>query len=134
MCFCSTSKCAGRSYGRGETGGHTCREHTGQSAVTQESRTSRNLARAWSRTLVRVGSMPSVCAVHAVLLGGESPLSRYVWSRRTSEAPGRHRKGGLMEAWNEGAGRGTRTGYKVWDARVEGARDHKVLHPQLGRT
>jgi hypothetical protein len=30
--------------------------------------------------------MPGVCAVHAVMLGGESPLSRYAWSRRTREA------------------------------------------------
>jgi hypothetical protein len=41
---------------------------------------------------------------------------------------------GLKEAWNEGAGRGTRTGYEVWYARDEWARNHKVLHPQLGRT
>jgi hypothetical protein len=40
---------------------------------------------------------------------------------------------GLKEAWNEGAGRGTRTGYEVWYARDEWARNHKVLHPQLGR-
>jgi hypothetical protein len=32
-----------------------------------------------------------VCAVHAVMLGGESPLSRCPWSRRTREAQGRHR-------------------------------------------
>jgi hypothetical protein len=39
---------------------------------------------------------------------------------------------GLKEAWNEGAGRGTRTGYEVWYARDEWARNHKVLHPQRG--
>ena len=33
---------------------------------------------------------------------------------------------GLKEAWNEGAGRGTRTGYEVWYARDEWARHHKV--------
>jgi hypothetical protein len=38
--------------------------------------------------------MPSVCAVHAVMLGGESPPSRCTWSRRTREAQGRHRKAG----------------------------------------
>jgi hypothetical protein len=38
--------------------------------------------------------MPSVCAVHAVMLGGESPPSRCTWSRRTREAPGRHREVG----------------------------------------
>ena len=32
--------------------------------------------------------------MHAVMLGGESPLSRCAWSRRTSEAPGRHREVG----------------------------------------
>jgi hypothetical protein len=37
---------------------------------------------------------------------------------------------GLKEAWNEGAGRGTRTGYEVWYARGERARDRKALHPQ----
>jgi hypothetical protein len=37
--------------------------------------------------------MPSVCAVHAVMLGGVSPLSRGAWSRRTREAPGRPREG-----------------------------------------
>src|SRR6266850_1722132 len=41
---------------------------------------------------------------------------------------------GLKDAWNEDAGRGTRTGYEVWYARDEWARHHKVLHPQLGRT
>jgi hypothetical protein len=35
-----------------------------------------------------------VCAVHAVMLGGESPLSRCAWSRRTREAPRRHREVG----------------------------------------
>jgi hypothetical protein len=35
-----------------------------------------------------------VCAVHAVMLGGESPPSRCTWSRRTREAPGRHREVG----------------------------------------
>ena len=35
-----------------------------------------------------------VCAVHAVMLGGESPPSRCAWSRRTREAPGRHREVG----------------------------------------
>jgi len=30
----------------------------------------------------------------AVMLGGESPLSRCAWSRRTREAPGRHREVG----------------------------------------
>jgi len=33
-----------------------------------------------------------VCAVHAVMLGGESPLSGFTWSRRTREAQGRHRE------------------------------------------
>jgi ribosomal protein L34E len=32
--------------------------------------------------------------VHAVMLGGESPLSRCAWSRRAREAPGRHREVG----------------------------------------
>ena len=36
----------------------------------------------------------SVCAVHAVMLGGESPPSRCTWSRRTREAQGRHREVG----------------------------------------
>jgi hypothetical protein len=39
---------------------------------------------------------------------------------------------GLKEAWNEGAGRGTGTGYEVWHSRDERARDREVLHPQLG--
>jgi hypothetical protein len=38
--------------------------------------------------------MPGVCAVHAVMLGGASPLSRCAWSRRTREAQGRHREVG----------------------------------------
>ena len=37
---------------------------------------------------------------------------------------------GLKDAWNEGAGRGTRTGYEVWYSRGERARDSKTLHPQ----
>jgi hypothetical protein len=39
---------------------------------------------------------------------------------------------GLKEAWNEGAGRGTRTGEEVWYVRDEWARNHEVLHPQRG--
>ena len=35
---------------------------------------------------------PSVCAMHAVVLRGESPLSRCAWNRRTREAQGRHRE------------------------------------------
>ena len=38
-----------------------------------------------------------VCAVHAVILGGISPLSRCAWSRRTREAQGRHREVGPEE-------------------------------------
>jgi hypothetical protein len=34
--------------------------------------------------------MPGVCAVRAVMRGGESPLSRCAWSRRKREAQGRH--------------------------------------------
>ena len=53
------------------------------------------LTKAWSRRAVsRARLMPGVCAVHAVMLGGESPLSRYAWSRRTREAQGRHREVG----------------------------------------
>jgi hypothetical protein len=37
---------------------------------------------------------------------------------------------GLKEAWNERAGRGTRTRYEVWYRRGELARDRKALHPQ----
>ena len=37
---------------------------------------------------------------------------------------------GLKAAWNERAGRGTRTGYTVWHSRDERARTRKVLHPQ----
>jgi len=39
---------------------------------------------------------------------------------------------GLKAAWNERAGRGTRTGYEVWYARGELARNSKALHPQWG--
>jgi hypothetical protein len=39
---------------------------------------------------------------------------------------------GLEEAWNERAGRGTRTGYEVWYSRGELARNSKALHPPLG--
>jgi hypothetical protein len=35
----------------------------------------------------------------------------------------------LKDAWNERAGRGTRTGYKVWYSRGELARNSKALHP-----
>src|SRR5262245_6818972 len=39
---------------------------------------------------------------------------------------------GLKEAWNERAGRVTRTGYEVWYSRGELARNSKALHPPLG--
>jgi len=40
---------------------------------------------------------------------------------------------GLEEAQSEGAGRRTGTGYEVWHAWGEWARDHQALHPQVGR-
>jgi hypothetical protein len=55
--------------------------------------------------------MPGVCAVHAVMLGGASPPSRYTWSRRTREAQGRHR-----EVGSEGSGErtcGTRNTHRI---------------------
>ena len=54
------------------------------------SRTVANIAVEPTRFSARL--MPGVCAVHAVMLGGESPLSRCTWSRRTREAQGRHRE------------------------------------------
>ena len=39
---------------------------------------------------------------------------------------------GLEEAQSKSAGRRTGTGYEVWYARDEGARDLKVLYPLLG--
>jgi hypothetical protein len=55
---------------------------------------------------------------------------------RGAEGPGK-RQGvtagwGLKAAWNERAGRGTRTGYEVWYRRDEQARNSNVLHPQWG--
>ena len=56
---------------------------------------------------------------------------------RGAEGPGKRQgvtvRWGLKEAWNEGAGRGTRTGEEVWYVRDEWARHHQVLPPQLGR-
>jgi hypothetical protein len=49
--------------------------------------------RAWLR-LCGPPLTGSVCAVQAVMLGGESPRARYAWSRRTREAHGRHREVG----------------------------------------
>ena len=68
-----------------------------ESPLTQwyQARFGRGIAR-----LRKIGMMalapltPSLCAVHAVVLGGESPLSRCAWSRRTREAPARHREVG----------------------------------------
>jgi hypothetical protein len=57
----------------------------------------RRLTSRWSGPLARIRSprplTARVCAVHAVMLGGASPLSRCAWSRRTREAPGRSREG-----------------------------------------
>ena len=55
--------------------------------------------RQWQLSGLRVPSRArrltaGVCAVHAVMLGSESLLSRYSWSRRTREAQGRHREVG----------------------------------------
>jgi hypothetical protein len=52
------------------------------------------LTTAWSRRAGARGSCLAVCAVHAVMLGSESLLSRCAWSRRTREAQGRHREVG----------------------------------------
>ncbi len=40
-------------------------------------------------------------------------------------------RGGLKEAWSEGAGRRTGTREEVWHSRDEPARHSNVLHPQL---
>jgi len=40
---------------------------------------------------------------------------------------------GLEEAQSKSAGRRTGTGYEVWYARGERARDCEALHPQVGR-
>lgn len=42
------------------------------------------------------------------------------------------RRRGLEEAQSKDAGRRTGTGSEVWHIRDEWARDHEVLHPQLG--
>jgi hypothetical protein len=53
---------------------------------------------------------------------------------RGAEGPGKRQgvlvRERLKEAWNERAGRGTRTRYEVWYSRDERARDREVLHPQ----
>ena len=55
---------------------------------------------------------------------------------RGADGPGKRQgvtvRWGLQDAWNAGAGRGTRTGYEVWYSRGERARHRKALHPQLG--
>jgi hypothetical protein len=40
---------------------------------------------------------------------------------------------GLEEAQSKSAGRRTGTGYEVWYARGEWARDHEALYPRVGR-
>jgi hypothetical protein len=53
---------------------------------------------------------------------------------RGAEGPGKRQgvtvRWGLKDAWNERAGRGTRTRYEVRYSRDERARDREVLHPQ----
>ena len=74
----------------------------------------------------------SVCAVPAVMLGGESPCPGV----RGAEGPGKRQgvtaRWGPKAAWNDVRGEGhepeTRCGY----ARGERARDREALHPQLG--
>ena len=55
---------------------------------------------------------------------------------RGAEGPGKRQgvtvRWGLKAAWNERAGRGTRTGYEVWYSWGELARNSTALHPQLG--
>jgi hypothetical protein len=88
----------------------------------------------WSRRGDPRGSPPACVPGMRSCLGVKVPGPGV----RGAEGPGK-RKGvavrrGLKAAWNARAGRGTRTGYEVWYARDEWARDHKVLHPQAGRT
>jgi hypothetical protein len=56
--------------------------------------------------------------------------------RRGAEGHGKRQgvtvRWGLKDAWNDGAGRGTRTGDEVWYSRDEWARNSKALHPQWG--
>ena len=88
----------------------------------------------WSRRGDPRGSGPACVPCMRSCLGVKVPGPGV----RGAEGPGKRQgvavRRGLKAAWNARAGRGTRTGYEVWYARDEWARDHKVLHPQAGRT
>ena len=71
-----------------------------------------------------------VCAVPVVLLGGEIPCPGKRGTEGQAKRKGVIVRWGLKEAWSKGAGRRTGTGDEVWYVRDEGARNHKVLHPQ----
>jgi hypothetical protein len=94
-----------------------------------------NLTQAWSRRGKPRGSYPQPCVPCMRSCSGVKVPRPGICG---AEGPGKRQgvavRWGLKEAWNAGAGRGTRTGYEVWYARDEWARHHKVLHPQLGRT
>ena len=73
-----------------------------------------------------------VCAVHVVLLGVRVPCPGKRGAEGQAKRKGVTVRWGLKEAWSEGAGRRTGTGYEVWYAWDEWARNHEVLHPQGG--
>src|SRR5262244_317754 len=51
---------------------------------------------------------------------------------RRCKGKGVRARGCLKAAWNEGAGRGARTGDEVWYRRDERAHDREVLPPHMG--
>ena len=74
-----------------------------------------------------------VCRAWHRAYGVEVPMPGFRGAEGKEKGKGVIARWGLEEAQSESAGRRTGTGYEVWYARGEWARDYEALHPQVGR-
>jgi hypothetical protein len=74
-----------------------------------------------------------VCRAWHRAYGVEVPMPGFRGAEGKEKGKGVIVRWGLEEAQSKSAGRRTGTGYEVWYARGERARDCEALHPQVGR-
>ena len=75
-----------------------------------------------------------VCRAWHRTYGVKVPMPGFRGAEGKEKGKGVIVRWGLEEAQSKSAGRRTGTGYEVWYAWGEWARDHEALHPQVGRT
>ena len=79
------------------------------------------------------GYAERVCRAWHRAYGVEVPMPGVRGAEGKEKGKGVIARWGLEEAQSKSAGRRTGTGYEVWYARGEWARDREALHPQVER-